>query len=137
MRRIAFYGTRRTKRSFMDSVLVHCTHVGYNIISFLLMHYEDKEQLEQNHLEIVVYCHDSPHNKYGLDLTITSIQSCQYFQPRLLKKLIKKPNQLFSSGTMRLEEWYRLRIKQTGWDSFVVTEVENVSDSINEFHKLH
>lgn len=101
------------------------------------MHYEDKEQLDQNHLELVVYCHESPYSKCGVEIEITSIQFCQYFQPRLLKKLIKKPNQLFSSDMMRLEEWYRLSIKQTGWDSFVVTEVENVSDSTNKFHKLH
>lgn len=101
------------------------------------MHYEDKEQLDQNHLELVVYCHESPYSKCGVEIEITSIQSCQYFQPRLLKKLIKKPNQLFSSNKMYLEQWYRLRINQTSWGSFVVTEVENVSDSINEFHKLH
>jgi hypothetical protein len=101
------------------------------------MHYEDTEQLKQNHLELVAYCHESPYSKYGVEIEITSIQSCQYFQPRLLKKLIKKPNQLFLSNKMQLEQWYRLRIKQSTWDSFVVTEVENVSDSINEFHKLH
>lgn len=100
------------------------------------MHYLDKEQLASNYLEVVVYFHEYKLGNIEFGVEIASIQKCQYFSPRLLQTILKHPKKLYRPS-FEFENWYRLRMKQIDQKNWAVTEVETVTNSNNEFHRLH
>lgn len=103
------------------------------------MHYCDKPQLKKNTLEIVIYTHGTPTKETEIDLS--SIQKCEFFPPRLLKKILKDPTKYLGSKPgvegLKQEEWWLVKIKQTAWDEFIIKHVKNVSKTKNKFLILH
>jgi len=105
------------------------------------MHYGDSEQSKSNILEVVVYLHannwDVDKNKQLKDeLRVCSIQECKFIRPHLLMKFLRNPRK-YISGLLLPEEWYRVRLKEIDWLELEVLEIENVSESDNEFYRLH
>ena len=104
------------------------------------MHYGDKESLKENELVLVVYKHEVLGEENKFDYELSSIQSCKYFPPRLLMKIIVSPDKYLAEffADKKIEEWYLITLKSTdGYDDFELTSIENVSNTDNDFHRLH
>lgn len=99
------------------------------------MHYGDKKQTQENILRFVVYTHESD---FGTFLEVCSIQECKYFPPRTLEQIINHPYNYITKDKVPLnEEWYEVAIKLVDYDTVEIMSVENVSNTENEFHRLH
>lgn len=104
------------------------------------MHYGDKKHLKENELQVVVYKHEICGKEDSYDYDITSIQSCNYFPPRLLKELFSDPAKYLENDfkDKKSEEWYLVTIKSTdGYNDMKIKSIKLVSKSRNEFHRLH
>ena len=109
------------------------------------MHYLDEEHIEHNILKLVLYKHDVLGNDFKylpekVDYQITSIQKCQYIDPRNILKLLKKPNKLSKIkeiAILKNENWWLITFVQKEWDNLCFISAENVSDNDDEFLKLH
>ena len=103
------------------------------------MHYGDEEQLKKNELVIVVYKHET--NKEGkFDYEIASIKKCEYFPPRLLWRIMKKPKKFLRHAfkDKKAECWYETKIITTdGYEYINILSVDDVSDTPNDFDRLH
>lgn len=109
------------------------------------MHYSDKEQLEKNILEIVLYTHgDLTNKKNKTHFQITSIHNCKYFSTMLLFQMMKNTNKFFSKNektkNLKQEIFYLLKIKQTKWHEFEIISIKETTDTSaekNKFLTLH
>lgn len=113
------------------------------------MHYGDKDAVESAILEVVIYKHEVVGEIRGLsddfEYSLESIQQCKYINPRLLASFIKR----FDSGkegafldingwkTLTAETWQLVTFKVDDDDRLRVESIEDVSESKNEFHRLH
>lgn len=103
------------------------------------MHYGDDEQIKENSLILIAYKHGTG-NKNVFSYEISSVKKCQYFPVRLLGDIIKRPNHYFVKPLKSLKEenWYELVIKSPdGYDKYIIEKITEVTNSDNEFDKLH
>lgn len=75
------------------------------------MHYTDREQIKENILKLVIYIHTTD-KKDVIDIRITSINKCKYFNPRFLSKILKNPNKYFKNHVtaLKVENFWLLTI---------------------------
>lgn len=100
------------------------------------MHYSDPKHKKEQILEVVIYKHN------GGEFDLDSIQSCKYINPYVLKHFLEAYEYLLEDAIAKLncEEWFLFKLK---WiDVFnkrdiTITSITNVSNSNNEFHRLH
>ena len=104
------------------------------------MHYTDKEQLSRNILELGIYIHGVCGTE-DIDIEINSIQNCQYFSPRILRKMLKNPTRYFKKineiHSLDQEKWFLVKIKQVGWDDISIEHVECVDNFEDDILRLH
>jgi hypothetical protein len=103
------------------------------------VHYGDKEQIKHNKLTIVIYKHGTP-RKNVFDYDLTSIQECKYFPKLLLKDMLGNTKKIFSKyfKDKKEEEWYEVKLTTLdGYKKIKINSIKNVSDTKNEFHRLH
>ena len=103
------------------------------------MHYGNRKQILKNELVVIIYKHGTP-RKNIFDHQITSIQSCKYFPPVLLKKLLENPNKYFSIyfKNYKGEIWYKTKIVSAdGISKIKITSIQDVSHFKNELLRLH
>ena len=100
------------------------------------MHYSDPEQLEGNLLKLVIYIHTEDDSN-ELTVQVTSIQECKYFSPRILQKILMIPEHFINPTGLETESWLLISMKDEGYGCISITAIENVSESNNEFHRLH
>lgn len=103
------------------------------------MHYGDKKQIEKNELVLVVYKHGTP-KKNAFDYNVTSIRKCQFFNPSILKMILKKPKKYFNDILKNEpeEQYYELTIKNVdGWKNIDIYSYKNVTDKKDELYFLH
>lgn len=111
------------------------------------MHYNDIEAVENNILEVVVYKHADLTK--SLDLSkpdkffyqVASIQNCKYVHDGLLLWFLKNSDKFFRKlpefKLLKEENWYLVVLKGDGNGTLLVQSITNVTDSENEFHRLH
>lgn len=100
------------------------------------MHYSDPEQLVGNLLKLVIYIH-TENDSNDLSVEVASIQECKYFSPRTLQKILMVPEFFINPTGLKTESWLIVSIKDVGYDSIQILSIEDVSESNNEFHRLH
>ena len=122
------------------------------------MHYGDKNQLTNSHLEIVVYKHEilSTHrhlqrkeiyrNKNGLVskrcvyYEITSIRKCEKISPRVLNRILFDPYKHLAKALdfIPFEEWVLVKITDLdGYGKIKVEPLTIVSKHPDESMRLH
>ena len=127
------------------------------------MHYGDRKQNKSNILTIVVYKHgimgrdvykhgimgwkprykkDGTLSRSSVDYDVTSIQKCQYFPPRILRNLLSDTYSHVNTKMSKLpfEKYYELELVTRIRDMQLlvhVLSVKDVTDSKNEFKRLH
>ena len=101
------------------------------------MHYTSDEQLSENILKLVIYIHTEGGASDELEVQVASIQECRYFSPSTLQKILMVPDFFINARDYKPEEWILVTIKDLGYDSVRIESVECVSESNNEFHRLH
>lgn len=103
------------------------------------MHYGDKEHIDSNILELIVYKHTSEFDEGGYYVSIESVYNCSHFSPRILARILVDFSKHFKKEAeeMDLEEWYLVKIKSYDIESFELVGYENVSITDDEFHRLH
>lgn len=102
------------------------------------MHYGDEKQLKESELIVVVYKHGTEEED-AFDYEIASIQSCKYFPPNLLRKILDSPEKYLGEhfSDQKTEEWYETTIiSMDGYDEISILS-SIVSESENGFHRLH
>lgn len=100
------------------------------------MHYSDKKQLRENILKVVVYIHTEDDSN-ELSVQVCSIQVCKYFNPRTLQKILMVPEFFINPTGLNAESWLLVSIKDMGYDEIRIISIEDVSESNNEFYRLH
>lgn len=100
------------------------------------MHYSDPDQLLGNVLKLVIYIHTNSEDD-ELDVQVASIQECKYFSPRTLQQMLMVPKFFINPTGLETESWLIVSIKDLGYDSIQIVSIEDVSESDNEFYKLH
>jgi hypothetical protein len=115
------------------------------------MHYGDKNQLTNSHLEIVVYKHEIlgkeiSRNKNGLvskrcvDYEITSIRKCEKISPRVLNRILSDPYKHLTKALdfIPFEEWVLVKITDLdGYGKIKVEPLTIVSKHPDESMRLH
>jgi hypothetical protein len=105
------------------------------------MHYNDKEAVENNILEVVIYKHADLTKSHKFYYQVTSIQNCKYVRVGLLFWFLKNPDKFFKKlpefKLLKEENWYYVVLKGDGNGNLIVENVTNVTDSENDFHRLH
>jgi len=105
------------------------------------MHYGDKEQLENNILEIIVYKHGicgEADDKYDIDLSC--IKECRYIRPWYVAHLLIDFQWRFKKEieSLECEHFYLFSIKDaTGYGDFKIIYIETVDNTLNELDRLH
>ena len=105
------------------------------------MHYDDPIQIEAAELVLGIYKHGiagrpATHHK----VTVCSIQSCKYFDPHLVVKILKEPHKLLRKILLKepLETWLVVRFKQTSKKPYWKVESVKVADlAADPFTGLH
>jgi hypothetical protein len=106
------------------------------------MHYDDPRVIKQNRLNIVMYKHGTE-NPGEYDMDISSIQECRYIFPYSLIKFLHAykylPILIEKFEELEFEKWYLFEIKFLDCYelNIEVLNVTDVSDSNNNFHRLH
>lgn len=100
------------------------------------MHYSDQEQLDENILRLVIYIHTEDDSN-ELTVQVASIQECRCFSPSSLQKILMVPEHFINPTGLETEEWLLVSMKDEGYECVSITSIENVSESNNEFHRLH
>lgn len=116
------------------------------------MHYTDQAQFDYNHFNIVIYKHAdwTTRQKSTIDYELTSVQSCQYISPKLIRSIMdeihsfrktrkfKKDSPLNQLNALNTESFYLVKIKQVNFDGYVIESIVDAThDNINPFLKLH
>lgn len=104
------------------------------------MHYKDPKQEEFGILQIVIYRHEfwengKPTGKSS-KVDITSIQKCEFIYPHIVEQLLRCPEKYIDSEVYSLDQWHLLTFKSINGCLRLISS-ENVSESNNEFHRLH
>lgn len=105
------------------------------------MHYGDKEQVEKNLIEIIIYkyeiCGESK-DKYDIDLS--SIRKCQYIRPWDMSRLLMDFQWRFKKEMDELEHehFYLVCVKDiNGYGEFKIINIETLDDTLDELDRLH
>ena len=101
------------------------------------MHYSDQEQLNENVLKLVIYIHTNLADPDDLLVQVASIQECKYFNPLTIQKILMVPEVFVNAHDCEHEQWLLFTFKDLGNDSIRIVSIENVSETDNEFHRLH
>ncbi len=108
------------------------------------MHYYDKEHLENNILEIMVYTHGMIGKSGVHEIHITSIKKCKYFHPTHLKQVLEKPKKLFKNlkkiTKLEVENFYLVSLKEIGERNgfnYDIVKIEKISKDKDCFYYLH
>lgn len=120
------------------------------------MHYGDKLQIRDSKLILIIYNHeilgcklenrikvDNTWSKRYVDYAVTSIQYCEFFNPRTLMKILKDPykfvNNEFSKRELdpKNEGWFEVHFTTTDGYNAKITKIWNVDKSMNHFKHLH
>ena len=105
------------------------------------MHYGDKEQLEKNILEIIIYKHGicgETDDKYEIDLS--SIRRCQYIRPWDMSRLLMDFQWRFKKEIDELEQehFYLICVKDAGgYGDFKIKSIETLDDTLEDLDRLH
>lgn len=112
------------------------------------MHYLDDEQVKENALDVVIYVHESSGDLDNRYYELASIQKCQYVDVNDLKDFLDCFNQFCRENkeisALKTEEWWLVELKNEEGEAFtsdpfnfIISKITNVSESDNQFHKLH
>lgn len=101
------------------------------------MHYLDKQQLDENILELVIYIHNILGDTDESSIQVSSIQTCKYISPSILQKVLMVPEYFINVRDYERERWLLVTLKETDDCLLTVLSVENVTETKNEFHRLH
>lgn len=103
------------------------------------MHFGDKEQLDNNIVELVVYKHQDLSNEKEYYFGIESIRKCQYICPSHFIKLLMCFEYMFKKeiDELDLDVFYVVQLKSIdGYGEFVIVSIERSSED-NDLDKLH
>lgn len=116
------------------------------------MHYGNKEQLESNYLDIVLYKHGviCSEEERPFVVGLTSIQDCKYVNPWTLKRFLKNNvdwdnkkftlNDILSDDKYSKENYYLVRLRFTGKKSdYEIVDIKKLDwqKFENPFYGLH
>ncbi len=108
------------------------------------MHYEDKQQLDENILKVVIYTHTASWTT-KIQYSVTSVRECSMFPPRKLAAICndaaKTIGRLLDKQGMKDESWYLVTLKHVGSNNLgykvVIKECVNVSEHADDSMRLH
>ena len=105
------------------------------------MHYGDDQQLKHSELVLGIYKHTIAGRPSAHHLvTVASIQSCKYFNPYIVIKLLKEPHKLLRKILLNqpLETWLEVKFKQTDKKPYWQVESVKAADlEADPFTGLH
>jgi hypothetical protein len=105
-------------------------------------YYDDVDWQQKNELQLVIYKHkDLTANPATYYYQVCSIQKCFLIEPKTLASLINGDDE-FDKITKKLarrkaDRFYMLYMKQSITGLFIIEDIEDVSDCVNNFLRIH
>jgi hypothetical protein len=109
------------------------------------MHYGDEEHLAHNSFQFVIYKHeDLTSKRKKADYELCSIHKCQFINPRTVKTFLditsKESYVTIAKQYLKdveYEKWYLFYAKELANGKLSIGDVEDVTDNVSEFMRLH